>query len=204
MSMKLFTPVADAVFLAAAGVQPGQRSTDVAGALAKVELTNWRLRAVLRREVGSENRPARTRVEVVFAQPQLAAFVGTAKPLLQLSADFCTPGVPLVKLSDVAVDAAGQVSAEAYKNVDRLQIVARVLLGDPTHDANDDEKGVRVIFEVADALDEAAARAKLQWAVSLQQSMPVMRLREDTLLCMIAKPMVDFDEFDRRFLERSS
>ena len=75
-TMKLFTRVADAVFLAAAGVQPGQRIADVAGALAKVELTNWRLRAVLRREVGYENRPAMTRVEVVFACFRSAAARG--------------------------------------------------------------------------------------------------------------------------------
>ena len=104
----------------------------------------------------------------------------------------------LVKLSDVAVDAVGQVSAGAYKFVGRLQIVARVLLGDPTHDANDDAKGV---LRVAFALDEAAAQAKLQRAVSLQQSMPVTHgllwLREDTLQRVVAKPMVDFDEFDQ-------
>ena len=77
---------------------------------------------------------------------------------------------PLVKLCDFEVDAVGQVSAGAYALVDRLQVVrpyARRQLA---------EKGVCVTFDVADALDEAAARAKLQRAVSLQQSM-LTRLR---------------------------
>ena len=150
------------------GSGPEQCVADVAGVLAKVELTNWRLRAVLRREDSYEDRPARTRVEVVLAQPQPAAWRSRCCNSLQTSAE------PECRLSifEVAVDAVGQVSAGSTSSWTGWR------------------SWLACCWETPRTTPTTTRRA----CASLSK-LRTLWMRPQ--LCMVAKPMVDFDEFDQ-------
>ena len=119
-------------------------------------------------------------------------YSGSAKPLLCLRAAASLPGCPCIYLSDANLDDAGQITAGEGLPVQYAELLLRVTAKDPVQECNEAERGVRIIFECADAT-QPDIRADLMWVVSVRDSLAIARQRPDTLLRVVAKPHVLFD-----------
>ena len=138
------------------------------------------------------SRAARNTLQVVHVREAPLTYSGSAKPLLCLRAAASLPGCPCIYLSDANLDDAGQITAGEDLPVQYAELLLRVTAKDPVQECNEAERGVRIIFECADAT-QPDIRADLMWVVSVRDSLAIARQRPDTLLRVVAKPHVLFD-----------
>ena len=120
-------------------------------------------------------------------------YTGLPQPVLQLRSNLVSPGCPGICFSDVAVDDAGQLTIGQGLQLQQAEFLARITDKDPTQLSNEQERGVRILFECQDSCEQLPP-ATLQWAVSIKDSMAIARLQPGTLLRVLAKPDMRFSD----------
>ena len=196
LDARIFTKCVDEVLRAALAFRPGDAVQSQENAEHEIRARKWAVRFVVAHDEAysgpTGSRAARNTLQVVHVREAPLTYSGSAKPLLCLRAAASLPGCPCIYLSDATLDDAGQITAGEDLPVQYAELLLRITTKDPVQECNEAERGVRIIFECADAT-QPDIRADLTWVVSVRDSLAIARQRPDTLLRVVAKPHVLFD-----------
>ena len=192
VEMKMWTQTMDPLLRSCGVDTPEGGVSDVEAIEEQIRSKLWSLRCVIVEEAAYQSRNARNRLEVVSIKEQSPNFTGKEKTLFALQSDHShvRPGVPSVFSSEISVDAAEQVMNPEGQQIEMAELIVQ-LKGNPHNCANDNEKGIRIIFKCVDLGDPNQVETSVVWVLSMSKMLTVGRLPHDKVLRIIARPRVE-------------